>query len=182
MKQPIIDIKHFRLYGYSGVIIALSLLAAVIGLSYILMHNPHQQLHQQIFETADKIRNYYRDRPGYWKLSTETAREDNLISEKLQNHKEYNVRIGQGLDGDMGMPGDANFDIVLKNLNKSACINLSEMALTKKQELMLQKIAIVNEKGITEFEWGGDNPLPVVKYATRNICQTTDNALIWTFQ
>lgn len=182
MKHPILDIKHLRLQGYNGVIIGLCLLVAVIVLSYIFMHNPHQQLHHQIFTTAEKIRGYYRDRPGYWKLSTDTAKKDNLISKSLFKYKEYDLQIGQGLNGDMGMPGDASFDIVLKNLNKSACINLSEISLGKKQELILQKISIVNEKGITEFEWGGENSLPIAKYASRNICQTTNNALIWTFQ
>ena len=81
------------------------------------------------------------------------------------------------------MPSNNSFDIVLSNLNKSSCIGLVEAEINKNQQLSLQKITVINSLGNTEFVWGDKNhPLPVAKYATRNICQPTGNTVLWTFQ
>lgn len=182
MKKLYINFKNVKSATFSGVALAVCLLCAVIALSYVLFHNPHQDLHQQIFKTAENIRNYYRDQPNYWKLSTETATEDGLIANDLLKQKDFILKIGQGKNGEVSMPNDNSFDIALQNLSKSACINLSELSITKLQQLGLQKITIINSDIITEFDWGGDNPLPIKHYATRSLCQPTDNTLIWTFQ
>ena len=58
-------------------------------------------------------------------------------------HKEYDIQIGQGVNGDSGLPSDLSFDITIKNLNKSACISLSEMPLEKQDKLILMKITII---------------------------------------
>ena len=97
-------------------------------------------------------------------------------------YKDFILKIGQGKDGEVSMPNNNSFDIALQNLSKSACINLSELFITKSQQLGLQKITIINSDIITEFDWGGDNPLPIKHYATRELCQPTDNTLVWTFQ
>ena len=182
MNKLYINLKRVHSVKLSGVALALFLLFAMIALSYVLFHNPHQDLHKQIFKTADNIRNYYRDQPSYWKLSTETAQNDNLITDELLKHKEFVLKIGQGPNGDVSMPNDSSFDIVLANLSKSACINLSEFSVDKSQQLGLQKITLINDESLTEFDWGGDNPLPIRRYATRNLCQPTGNAVIWTFR
>ena len=95
--------------------------------------------------------------------------------------QENGLDIGQGLDGAMSLPSDLSFNIVLKNLNKSACINLTELPASGENLLMLQKITIINENGKTEFFWGGENSLPIRKYAARKICLPTDNVIVWTF-
>lgn len=154
----------------------------LICLGYIFGRNPHLDLQQGVWQTAQKIHSYYRDRPGYWQLSTNTAKEDELIAQELLQYKEYDVQIGQGVDGENGLPSDLTFNIVLKHLNKSACINLSEMPLPKDIQLILQQISIINEEHHTEYSWGGDDALPIAKYATREICAPRDNTLIWTFQ
>ena len=182
MKKLHINLKNVKSVSFSGVALAICLLAAVITLSYVLFHNPHQGLHDHIFKTAENIRNYYRDQPNYWKLSTETAKADGLIVAELLKNKDFTLKIGQGKNGDVSMPNNNSFDIALQNLSKSACINLSELAVTKSQQLGLQKITIISDDIITEFDWGGDNPLPIKHYATRGLCQPTDNTLIWTFQ
>ena len=181
MKRLYINLKNVKSVSFSGVALAICLLFAVIALSYVLFHNPHQGLHEQIFKTAENIRGYYRDQPSYWKLSTETAKEDGLIPADLLKRKDFTLKVGQGKNGDVSMPNDNSFDIVLQNLTKSACINLSELSVTKLQQLGLQKITIVGNM-ITEFDWGGDNPLPIKHYATRKLCQPTDNTIIWTFR
>jgi len=168
--------KKFVNDNLGGIAIGLAVALALIILSYVLLHNPHKNLHSQIFTAADKIRNYYRDEPGYWKLSTESAKQNNLLSEELLSYSEYDLQVGEGIDGAMALP-------VLKHLNKSACINLSELAISAEQQLGLQKITIINGEEETEFMWGADeNPLPIAKYATRDVCKANENIIMWTFQ
>lgn len=183
MNKIYIDLKSIRLINSNGIIVIISLLFALIALCYVLMHNPYQSLHEHIFQTADKVRNFYRERPGYWKLSTQSAQEDKLISDELLNYKEFDLKIGIGSDGDMAMPSDTTFDIVLAHLNKSSCISLAEAKIDEQHKLGLQKITIINTNGTTEFSWGDDDyPLPIAKYSARNICQPAENTILWTFQ
>ena len=182
MNKIYLNLHNVRIRSFSGVAAAICLLFALIALSYVLFHNPHQDLHTQIFTTAENIRSYYRDRPSYWNLSTESAKDDNLITEDLAVYGER-LRIGQGEDGEPSMPNDSSFDIVLKKLNKSACINLCELTINRKQQLSLQKIVLINDNGRTEFTWGDEqHPLPIKRYMTRNICAVDNNTVIWTFQ
>ncbi len=163
--------------------IGLCLLVAVLAcLSYVLLHNPHQQIQRDIFASAQKIHSFYRDHPGYWRLSTNTAKEDKLVVGTLLKNKEFDVRIGQGLDGDTSLPSDLNFNIVLRHLNKSACINLSELPIDDDGRLILQKITLINDNTTTEYAWGGENSLPIARYSMRQKCQPTENTLVWTFQ
>lgn len=182
MKEFRIDIRKLRLPNYGGLSLTIALIVATMLLCFTLIRNPYRALHQDIFVTADKIRSHYRDRPGYWKLSTATAKQDNLIGAELLDHDGYDVRVGMGREGESGMPNDATFDIVLSNLSKSACINLTELPIDESQKLGLQKITIVTDNGITEFAWGGEYPLPIAKYDVRDICQPGDNIVMWTFQ
>ncbi|MBR3676711.1 MAG: hypothetical protein IKN71_06220 [Alphaproteobacteria bacterium] len=182
MNKVYLNLRKVHMSGVNGLVLAICLLFAGITLSYVLFHNPHQDLHKQIFKTAENIRSYYRDKPAYWKLSTESAKDDGLIVEELLKNAD-NLKIGQGENGDVSMPNDNSFDIVLKNLNKSACINLSELSVSHKQQLGLQKITLINENGISEFAWGDDaHPLPIKRYTTRKLCTVENNTLIWTFQ
>ena len=183
MEKIYLNLKNIRNQSLNGIIIALCLLAAVISLSYVLFHNPHKDLHAAILKTADNIRSYYRDHPSYWKLSTETAAEASLIDRKLLEQAKSSWHIGQGVKGETSMPNDESFDIALNKLGKSACINLSELSISKKQQLGLQKITIINDAGNTEFTWGDEeHPLPIDRYATRRLCTPDGNTVIWTFQ
>lgn len=179
----IINPKQFIKNNSNGIIIGFAIAVALIVLSYMLFHNPHKSLHSELFAAADKIRSYYRDEPGYWKLYTESAKENNLLSEELLSYKEYDLRVGEGVDGTMALPINQSFDMVLKHLNRSACINLSEMKIPEEQQLGLQKITIINGDNETEFMWGAEeNPLPIAKYSTREVCKSAENIIIWTFQ
>lgn len=177
-----IDIEKARLNGFTGIIVLSVLLAVCLGLSIFLFHNPHKDLQQAVFVTAERIHNYYRDKPGYWKLSTQSAKDDNLLREDLLEYKDYDFQVGQGIEGNISFPGDMSFDITAKHLSKSACISLSEMSLKKEDALVLLKITIISGDAQTEFSWGGENALPIAKYSARKICQAKDNIISWTFQ
>ena len=183
MKKLSLNLQKIRLYGYNGIIAAVALFAAFGVLIYLLLHNPYQSTHEQIFRTADNIRKYYSDRPGYWKLSTQSALDDRLVDERLVKQNDFELKIGIGENGDIAMPSDTDFDITLKKLNKSSCIGMVEAPTSKAEQLGLQKITIINKEGTTEFTWGDENhPLPVAKYKARNTCKSADNTVIWTFQ
>lgn len=173
--------EDFRENIWKSVLLFLALIMALVCLFYVFGHNPHKTLQEDIFASAGKIHSYYREKPGYWQLSTQTAREDKLIMKSLLKYKEYDIQVGQGLEGGNSLPSDLSFNIVLKHLNKSACINLSELPIEKNAQLILQKITIINEVSTTEFAWGEENRLPIAKYATRDICQPAENTLVWTF-
>ena len=178
MSKLYVDLRRLRLTNYNGLIIIISLFLVLITLIYLLLHNPYQKLHEHIFQTADNIHAYYRDYPNYWKLNTETAIDDKLVSDELLRHTEYDFKIGIGVDGNTALPSDLTFDIVLAGVNKSACIGLVETKANKEQLLSLQKITVINSKGSTDFEWDGDKHfLPVAKYAARDVCQPTENKL-----
>ncbi|MBQ9035177.1 MAG: hypothetical protein IJ099_04360 [Alphaproteobacteria bacterium] len=164
------------------IILILAILLAVIGLKTILPYNPHQNLQAAIMESAAKVHSYYRDRPGYWQLSTNTAKEDGLIAPELLRFAEYEVQIGQGLNGESSLPSDYSFNIVLKHLNKSACINLSEAEIDAEAKLILQQITLINLKQNITYTWGGNNLLPIAKYSMRKICDAAENTLVWNFQ
>lgn len=182
MKKLSLDLRKIKLYGYNGIIAAVALFAAFGVLIYLLVHNPYKNIHEQIFKTAENIRKYYSDQPGYWKLSTQSALDDHLVDEGLLKQNDFELKIGIGENGDIAMPSDTDFDITLKKLNKSSCIGLVEAPTSKAEQLGLQKITVINKDGTTEFAWGDEkHPLPIAKYKARNTCQPVDNTVIWTF-
>lgn len=182
MKKLYVDFRKIKLNGYNGIILVVSLFVALCVLAYLLLHNPYQSTHEQILRTADNIRKYYSDRPGYWKLATQSAIDDRLVVDDLLSQSDFELKIGIGADGDMAMPSDTNFDIALKKLNKSSCVNLIEAPLSKTEQIKLQKITVINSSDTTEFEWGNEeHPLPISKYKFRSVCQPADNTVIWTF-
>lgn len=177
-----VNLNRLKKNGYVGVGVIVGLVAACIGLMYFLMHNPYENLHARIFEIAGKVNNYYREKPGYWNLTTNSAAEDELLGNINSDYAEYDFSIGQGVNGEAGLPSDVTFDIALKNLGKSACIALSEYPMNEEQKLYLLRITIVAEEKVTEFSWGQEPKLPIQKYGARNICSANKNTIIWTFQ
>lgn len=183
MNKLYVDLRKIGLKSYNGIFAAIALFLALVFMCYALLHNPYKEVHEQIFKTADNIRKYYADHPGYWKLSTQSAVDNHLIAGSLTEHKEFEVKIGIGENGEMAMPSDNTFDIVLSNLNKASCIGLTEAKISSTGQLALQKITVINENGSTEFMWGDDkHPLPAAKYSARTICLPTGNTILWTFQ
>ncbi|MBP5352732.1 MAG: hypothetical protein J6Y91_03085 [Alphaproteobacteria bacterium] len=176
-------LRKLNIPNISGIAVGLALVIVIYFLSYLLMQNPYQSVHNDILKTADNIRNYYRDDPGYWKLDTEAAKSASLIPEDLLQYEDFDIKIGQGENGDLSMPYNLTFDVTVGNLNKSACISLSEIKISREESLGLQKITIITENKTTEFVWGDEeNKLPISKWKTRNICQMNGNKIMWTFQ
>jgi len=183
MNNLYVDLRKIKFNNFSGLIIVTSLLLALLTLCYVLLHSPYKKIHSQVFQTADNIRRYYRDQPGYWKLDTKSAIDDHLVEPELIRLKEYSVKIGIGVNGDMAMPSNLNFDIVLSHLNKSSCIGLVEANIEREQQLGLQKITVINSEKSTEYTWGDEkHSLPVKKYSARNVCKPTENTIVWNFQ
>lgn len=177
-----INLTHLKNNGYFGAIVVAGMIAAFALLTYFIFHDPYKDLHTRIFEIAGKVNNYYREKPNYWKLSTTSATEDNLLGDIREEYPQYDFTIGRGANGDTLLPSDVSFDIALKHLSKSACISLSEYEIDESQRLSLLKISIVTADKTTEFSWGEEPKLPVERYAARNICANAENTLIWSFQ
>ncbi len=175
------SLHKYHLNGVAGLVVLVIMIAICAGLGIVSAFNPHKDLHNQILITAAKVHNYYRDKPGYWKLSTQSAKDDGLISAELSGYRDYDIQIGQGVNGESGLPANQTFDITIKNLSKSACISLSELEISKDNQLTLQKITVFNDTGTMEFAWDGEHKLPIAKYATRNFCQPQNNVIMWTF-
>lgn len=175
-------VSRLKNNGYYGIAIVTCLIAAFAILVYYLFHDPYKDLHSQVFNIAAKVNNYYREKPNYWKLSTQSATEDNLLGSIRKDYGKYDFSIGKGAEGEPLLPSDVSFDIALKHLSKSACISLSEYKIEEKQRLSLLKITIISADKTTEFSWGSDAKLPVEKYAARAVCGAAENTLIWTFQ
>ena len=157
------------------------LIVAAVGLFFLCTRNPYQDIQQNIMQSAAKIHSYYRDRPGYWQLSTNTAKEDGLLVQSLWQYAEYDIQVGHGTNGESSLPSDMSFNIVLHHLNKSACINLSEAAIDADTRLILRQITIINNKQKTEYSWGGNPSLPIKKYEARDNCDISENTVVWSF-
>lgn len=142
----------------------------------------------ELFQIADKIREYYLDKPDYWGLSTEFVAKKQLIDTKFISDDKIvlssgsEIFIGDGEKADVLMPSSQNFDISLRHLNKAECIAYSEAEFSEERLLEITRITIVNESGNYVFEWGGEHPLPIQKYAAKDFCQDSDNTFIWSIK
>ncbi len=141
-----------------------------------------------IFAIADEIRTYYQSKPDYWKLSTQVLTENNVIPSDFRIGNDvilpgdYKVLFGEGADAQPVSPGSDTFDIILPNLNKAQCISYVEAKLSEENLLALEKITIHNSSGDYIYTWGGDYPLPVQKYSSKDLCQNGQNSVLWTLK
>ncbi|MCM1324559.1 MAG: hypothetical protein NC218_10585 [Acetobacter sp.] len=142
-----------------------------------------------IFQISDDIRAHYAGKPDYWGLSTNTILQEKFIASKfLQKNKILlsggeEILIGSGVNADIIMPRMMTFDIVLSHLNKAQCIAYVENNISIENQVKLQRITIFNDKGTYAFTWGGaDYSLPIKKYASKDLCSTSGNTVVWTIQ
>jgi predicted signal transduction protein with EAL and GGDEF domain len=94
-----------------------------------MFHNPYKDLHTQIIATSDMIRSYYRDQPGYWKLSTDFAKENGMVKIDLNQYKDYEVAIGSGDNGDVVIDG---------NDTEPQTYNIDTSAFSKSGDMVFQ--------------------------------------------
>ncbi len=142
---------------------------------------------REVISAAEGIRKFYRNRPGYWGLSTDSVLKNNLTPYFIENGgKMFNalgkqVLVGQGADGGIVMPGARSFDIAYADLDKTECEQLAEFQFTENQSLGLLSITILSEKQQTVFSWGGENKLPITGEDAGRHCGKK-NILLWTFE
>lgn len=143
---------------------------------------------EQVNEIAKEIRKSYANKPSYWGLNTQTVIANNILTNNwykgdiIVNIMGKTVLIGQGIDGNIVMPGGKSFDIVYKNLTTSECIALSSYNYRQGEELGFLKITIVGKKASQDFEWGRENyKMPVVRQEAQEFC-SSDSAVIWTLE
>ena len=141
-----------------------------------------------IFSLSDDVRAHFVTKPDYWKLSDAYIVENRIISKKFisNNHIALSsgkrVLIGRGINGDIVLPGSKSFDIVLTDLNRAQCIDYTEKPLSEEMLIKLVEIKIITSDKSYTFEWGGINPLPIQKYATKDFCSKTGNSIIWSLK
>lgn len=140
----------------------------------------------EIEQLAANIRRYYQNRPDYWGLNTQMVLDKNISPNRMRIHNvltgyfENSVLVGNGINGEMLMPGSRNFDIVYKGLNKNQCIGLASFRFDQKFWLGVTGVSIVNNKGQQQlFSWNDEiNQLPVQKAQAKALCGK-ENTIIW---
>jgi len=142
-----------------------------------------------IFILSDDIRSYFSNKPDYWGLNTKFVIRNKILPRRFtRRHKvilksKRKIMFGNGENADTVMPTMQTFDIVLPNLNKAQCISYAEAVVSDENMLKLYSIRIVNSLGNFAFEWGNNvRPLPVAKYATKDLCVKGQNTVIWTMK
>lgn len=172
--------------------IILIVIAIAVGLTLgiYLATKPNQKLIQaanEVISLSENIRKHYRNRPDYWRLSTETVTTENIapknliVDGKIKNALGNEVLVGSGFDGTMVMPGTRSFDIVYKNLSKKDCVALATYSYNEEQKLGLLSISIKNDENITSFTWGGENKLPISIDIAQKHCYNSSE-IYWTFE
>jgi len=171
--------------------IKLAIPLIIIGLVYhacsatkrLIKHNLYE-----IFAISDEIRTYYADKPDYWGLCAEKIVKEHILPNKFLRDGKIilnsgtEIFIGNGASAEVVMPFSQTFDIILKNLNKAQCISYAEMPLSDDNLIKLYSIHIVNKAGEFVFEWGGNKPLPISRYATKDLCTDDENTVIWSIK
>jgi hypothetical protein len=141
-----------------------------------------------IFSISEAIRQHFADKPSYWGLDTEYVIKQNIVSPDIIKNNQLRLNggitilVGSGIDASTVMPMTQNFDIILPHLNKAQCMSYAEANLLDEEYLALISLNIINSSGTHTFEWGGENSLPIKKYATKQLCQDKENTLIWSLK
>lgn len=163
----------------------------IVGISYYACSSSQSTINKnikEIFSISDNIRAYYADKPDYWGVSTKSLIDNKIIPNKFiyQNkillHGKTEILIGHGERAEVVMPLNQYFDIVMPNLNKAQCMSYAEAQLLQEDSLKVYSIRIINMLGDYLFEWGGGRPLPITKYATKDLCIDGQNTIIWSIR
>lgn len=189
MKNKFNGYKNLVKFDQRIIIVTTFITAAIIiMLAWIIRPNPLiEQTANQLAQTANNIRLYYQTKPGYWGLSNEIVIRNNLEAGgmlqdgKLQNAFGKPVIIGQDTDGSVVMPGTRNFVITFPQLDKSECTAMAAFRLNERDSLSLLQMVIIENGQRYEFNWGGNNPLPITKNDAAKYCGKA-NTVAWSFE
>ena len=166
---------------------------ALIFLLVIFLFIPKSDLETdkaviQLQQLSQNIRQFYQNRPDYWGLNTQMVIDKKIYPANMYKNgilkSSYNsiILIGNGLNGDVLMPGARNFDIIYKYLNKKQCIELASYKFEQNFWLGISGVSIINEDKETLFNWGGKKSLPIKKDLAESLCKNSDNSIIWHYE
>lgn len=142
---------------------------------------------QNMFALTENIRNFYKKRPDYWGLSTQSALKNGLIPQMmLKDSKIYsavgqNILIGSDEAGSVVMPGMRSFYIIYDGVSKKDCVDMVSYPISEQNKLGLLGIIIKNNKEEVVFQWGGENSLPIKKDKATKICRNK-SIILWNFE
>lgn len=185
LKSQIFRLKKFnKLIGAAAGVILLGW-----GLSVFIFSQEDSGVREaaaEIEELAANIRRYYQNRPDYWGLNTQIVLDKNIYPNRMLKNSSLNgyfgnsVLVGNGINGEVLMPGSRNFDIIYKGLNKKQCVGLASFKFDQKFWLGVTGVSVVNNKGGQQlFGWNDEkNQLPVKKEQAETVCES-DNTIIW---
>lgn len=165
------------------------ILASALGfilialLCFSIFRNSSKEIMDSVFKLASDIRQEYKTKPDYRGLNTEFVKNKNFnMSDLLKEDLNKDVFIGSNSQGQIVMPGQKTFDISIGNLNKKECINLSSFKLDNSQSVSLLSMVIQNKNNDIEFDWGGENKLPISKEIAKKFCLDENNVISWRFE
>ncbi len=142
---------------------------------------------QNMFALTENIRNFYKKRPDYWGLSTQSALKNGLIPQMmLKDSKIYsavgqNILIGSDEAGSVVMPGMRSFYIIYDGVSKKDCVDMVSYPISEQNKLGLLGVIIKNNKEEVVFQWGGKNSLPIKKDKATKICRNK-SIILWNFE
>lgn len=142
---------------------------------------------QNMFALTENIRNFYKKRPDYWGLSTQSALKNGLIPQmmlkdsKIYNAVGQNILIGSDEAGSVVMPGMRSFYIIYDSVSKKDCVDMVSYPISEQNKLGLLGIIIKNNKEEVVFQWGGENSLPIKKDKATKICRNK-SIILWNFE
>lgn len=134
---------------------------------------------------AGNIRRLYQSRPDYWGLNTQMVLDKKIYPNKMgENGKLISVLgneilVGDGVSGNVLMPGSRNFDITYQGLTKKQCIQLVSYEFDQSFWLMVMGLTIAYKDTQQLFTW--DDPeykLPVSKANAKKLCKD-GSAIVW---
>ena len=144
---------------------------------------------EQVFEIAEAIRKSYIAKPDYWGLDNNSILSKNILTNifykdgRLVNALGKPIAIGQGIAGEVVMPGGRSFDIVYSQLTAEECIILATYYNYESEKVLgLLQMTIVGNDTSQDFSWGDNNyKLPISRAAAKKICQN-DSKVLWTVE
>ena len=139
------------------------------------------QVGQEVARLAASIRSHYKMKPDYWGLDSESVLKNEITGE-LKSILGADIRIGQGFEAEISMPGSKSFDIVYKGLDKKNCLSLLTLKLEEEASLGLISAEIKNFKARTVFTWGGTPALPVSSQHAKDYCLEGSNEVLFRFE
>lgn len=169
------------------VIIAIVALVAMVVCfgSFLIAPNKNILAMSELETMATAIRNSYKNSPAYWGLDSKFVINNNIANDvkdsKIVNVLGKNTFVGYGFDATTLMPGSKTFDIVYKDLSKSECIALASFEFSEEQKLSLVAIILRIDNKEEEFNWGGENKLPLSVNIAKRFCKEK-NDILWRFE